>query len=170
MASFSQRLRRHYDNAAALWQAMKETVRTTTTKLTKAAKIAANPVPLSLSIISPFVPLDFSPPAKNALDYAVAFARRFRAKLPSVHVVGPVATPDFGAAFPLMTEDNELTAGAKNILEGAVKAARIPCSTVEKVLVRFGCYSHEIRHVRLGSTTERVTHHAPCPVLVVRQR
>jgi nucleotide-binding universal stress UspA family protein len=89
-------------------------------------------------------------------------------------------------------EDDRLMAAAKKELERATKAARIPRGTVEKLLVRFGRSFHEIteaartrkvdliiisthgytgmKHALLGSTTERVVRHAPCPVLVVRQR
>lgn len=167
---------------------MKDTMKTNTTKKTKAT--TASLVPLRIKSI--LVPLDFSPPSKKALDYAVTFARQFKAKLTLLHVVEPVATPDFAASFPLMMEDDKLMAAAKNRLEDAVKAARIPRSAVEKILVRFGRSFHEIadaartrkvdliiisthgytglKHALLGSTTERVVRHAPCPVLVVRQR
>jgi nucleotide-binding universal stress UspA family protein len=138
------------------------------------------------------VPLDFSPPSKKALGYAVAVARQFKAKLTLLHVVEPVATPDFVASFPLVMEDDKLMAAAKNELEHTVKSARIPHGLVEKILVRCGRSFHEIadaartrkadliiisthgytglKHAVLGSTTERVVRHAPCPVLVVRQR
>ncbi len=128
----------------------------------------------------------------KALDHAVSLARQFKAKLTLLHVVEPVAMPDFAASFPLAMEDDELMASAKKELEGAMKTARIPRGMVEKVLVRFGRSFHEIagaarsrkvdliiisthgytglKHALLGSTTERVVRHAPCPVLVVRQR
>ena len=162
-----------------------------TKKTTKKIK-AVTALGLPLRIKSILVPIDFSPPSKKALDQAVAFARQFRAKLTLLHVVEPVATPDFAASFPLAMESDGLMAAAKNELERAVKAARIPSSTVEKSLVRFGRSFHEIaeaartrkvdliiiathgytgvKHALLGSTTERVVRHAPCPVLVVRQR
>ena len=165
---------------------------TKTTNITKAAKSATAKTPLPLRIKSILVPLDFSPPSKKALDYAVAFARQFKAKLTLVHVVEPVATPDFAASFPLAMENDQSMAAAKKQLESLVKAARIPRSAVEKILVRFGRSFHEIagaartrkvdliiisthgytglKHALLGSTTERVVRHAPCPVLVVRQR
>jgi nucleotide-binding universal stress UspA family protein len=147
---------------------------------------------LPVRIKSILVPLDFSPSSKSALGFAVSFARQFKAKLTLLNVVEPVATPDFAPSFPLALENDELMAGAKQRLESTIKAARIPRGVVEKVLVRFGRSFHEIaeaartrkvdliiisthgytglKHALLGSTTERVVRHAPCPVLVLRQR
>jgi nucleotide-binding universal stress UspA family protein len=147
---------------------------------------------MPLRIKSILVPLDFSSPSKKALDYAVAFARQFKAKLTLLHVVEPVATPDFAGSFPLAIDDDKQMAAAKDELERVIKAARVPRGSVEKILVRFGRSFHEIadaartrkvdlivisthgytglKHALLGSTTERVVRHAPCPVLVVRQR
>ena len=163
-----------------------------TAKSTKAAMSAAPSLTAPLLVRSILVPLDFSPSSKQALDYAVAVARQFKAKLTLLHVVEPVATPDFAASFPLVMEDDKLMAAAKNELEGVVKAARVRRGIVEKILVRFGRSFHEIteaartrkvdliiiathgytglKQALLGSTTERVVRHAPCPVLVVRQR
>lgn len=163
-----------------------------TARTTKVARSAVTASPLPLRIKSILVPLDFSPPSKKALDYAVTFARQFKAKLTLVHVVEPIATPDFVASFPLAMGNDQSMAAAKKQLEDLVKAARIPRSAVEKILVRFGRSFHEIadaartrkvdliiisthgytglKHALLGSTTERVVRHAPCPVLVVRQR
>lgn len=167
-------------------------MKTKTTSNARAAKGATTAVPLPLRIKSILVPLDFSLPSKQALDYAVVVARQFKAKLTLLHVVEPVATADFAASFPLVMEDDKLMAAAKNELEGMLKAARVPRGIVEKVLVRFGRSFHEIteaartrkadliiisthgytglKHALLGSTTERVVRHATCPVLVVRQR
>lgn len=161
------------------------------TKAAKRTKPATTSL-LPLRIKSILVPLDFSAPSKKALDYAVAVAKQFRAKLTLLHVVEPVGTADFAAAFPLVMEDDKLMAAAKRELETTVKSARIPRSMLEMVLVRFGRSFHEIaeaartrkvdlviisthgytglKHVLLGSTTERVVRHAHCPVLVVRHR
>ena len=46
------------------------------------------------------VPIDFSDSSQRALDYAVRVAEQFGAKLILLHVVEPVATPDF-AKSPL---------------------------------------------------------------------
>jgi nucleotide-binding universal stress UspA family protein len=191
-ASLAQRLRRQCDESTPLFHRMKDFMKRKTAKPTKAAKSAAASAPLPLRIKSILVPLDFSPPSKKALEYAVTFARQFKAKLTLLHVVEPVAMPDFAASFPLAMENDKLMAAAKSELEGAVKVARGPRGIVEKTLVRFGRSFHEItdaararkvdliiisthgytglKHALLGSTTERVVRHAPCPVLVVRQR
>jgi len=158
------------------------------------AKAPKNPkgIPPPTRIKSILVPLDFSTPSKKALGHAVTLARQFKAKLTLVHVVEPVATPDFAASFPLIMENDMQMAAGKKALEDAVKAARIPRGIVERILVRFGRSYHEIaeaartlkvdlivisthgytglKHALLGSTTERVVRHAPCPVLVMRQR
>ena len=135
--------------------------------------------------------MDFSAPSRKALDYAVPFAEQFGAKLTLLHVVEPVATPDFVNSFPLMMEDDKIIAACKGKLELLVKQNAIPPGIVEKTLVSHGRAFHEIalaaeslkvdliiisthgytglKHAWLGSTTERVVRHAPCPVLVVRE-
>ncbi len=150
------------------------------------------------SLVSPFqiksilVPIDFSAPSGKALDYAVPFARQFGAKLTLLHVIEPVATPDFAKSFPLTIENDKAMAALKARLEMLVKQKAIEPQTVEKTLVRQGRSFHEIadaaqtlkvdliiisthgytglKRTLLGSTTERVVRHAPCPVLVVRER
>jgi nucleotide-binding universal stress UspA family protein len=152
---------------------MKDTLKTKTAKRTA---LATTPL-LPLRIKSILVPLDFSAPSMKALDYAVAVAKQFRAKLTLLHVVEPIATADFAASVPLVMEDDKVMAAHRML---------------EMVLVRFGRSFHEIaeaartrkvdlivisthgytglKHALLGSTTERVVRHAHCPVLVVRQR
>ena len=166
---------------------MKNAMKMKTAKTTK----SATPTPSRpLRIQSILVPIDFSPPSIQALDYAVTFAGKFKATLTLLHVVEPVATPDFAATFPLVMENDQSMAAAQKQLEHLVEGARIPRGVVEKILVRFGRSFHEIaeaartrkidliiisthgytglKHALLGSVTERVVRHAPCPVLVVR--
>ena len=147
--------------------------------------------PALLRIKSILVPIDFSTASKKALQYAVPFARQFGAKLTLLHVVEPVATPDFANSFPLMMENDKVKAASRGQLEHIIKEQAIAPKLVEKTLVRFGRSFHEIadaartlkvdliiisthgytglKHALLGSTTERVVRHAPCPVLVVRE-
>jgi nucleotide-binding universal stress UspA family protein len=161
-------------------------------KTTKVTKSTTPQIPSPLQIKSILVPLDFSPPSKKALNYAVKVAQQFKAKVTLLNVVEPVAMPDFAASFPLAMENDELMATAKGHMEHLVKASRVPRGIVEKILVRFGRSFHEIaeaartlkvdliiisthgytglKHALLGSTTERVVRHARCSVLVVRQR
>jgi nucleotide-binding universal stress UspA family protein len=137
------------------------------------------------------VPIDFSESSGKALDYAVPFARQFGAKLTLLHVVEPVAAPDFANSFPLMVENDRITAACKAQLQLLVKQKAIEPKLVEKTLVRQGRSFHEIseaartlktdliiiathgytglKHAFLGSTAERVVRHAPCPVLIVRE-
>ena len=153
---------------------------------------AAKTKPELRGIKSILVPIDFSAPSKNALAYAVPFAEQFGAKLTLLNVVEPVATPDFAKSFPLAMENDQVMAECKRELERVVKQSGVSPRLVEKTLVRFGRSFHEIadaartlkvdliviathgytglKHALLGSTTERVVRHAPCPVLVVRER
>lgn len=185
-ASLTQGTRRQCDLAEAACATTKTFMKTKTTNALKRAK-ASSP---ALHIRSIMVPLDFSPPSRKALEAAVAFARRFKAKLTLVHVVEPMATPDFASTFPLVMESDQVKAAAKGKLTSLIKEARIPRGTVGQVLVRFGSAFHEItdaarmlkvdliiisthghtglKHALLGSTAERVVRHAPCPVFVVR--
>jgi nucleotide-binding universal stress UspA family protein len=164
-------------------------MRTKTTRSKKALAVVA--APMRSSIKSILVPVDFSPASKKALDYAASVAKQFKAKLTLLHVVEPIATPDFIASFPLALEDDQRTAAAMKEMERLVKSVRIPRAAVEKILARSGRSFHEIaeaartrkvdliiisthgytglKHALLGSTTERVVRHAPCPVLVLRQ-
>ena len=136
------------------------------------------------------VPIDFSAESEKALAYAVPFARQFGARLTVLHVVEPVALPDFAQSFPLTIENDKVMAECKRHLQRVVKDLAIEPAVMEKTLVRTGRSFHEIaqaartlkidliiiathgytglKHALLGSTTERVVRHAPCPVLVVR--
>lgn len=151
---------------------------------------SARLVPARLGIRSILVPIDFSPASEKALACAVPFARQFGAKLTLLHVVEPVATPDFVRSFPLVMENDQLMAECRRHLDIVIRHLKIEATLMEKTLVRHGRSFREIadtartlktdliiisthgytglKHALLGSTTERVVRYAPCPVLVVR--
>jgi universal stress protein A len=131
------------------------------------------------------VPVDFSDCFKKALQYAIPFARQFDAELKLLHVVEPYpAVPEMG---PVDVETLQVGRAQLEALRRAIGEA-VPAST----LLRTGVPNIEIvqaakelgidliilsthgrtglAHILLGSTAERVIRHAPCPVLVVRER
>jgi nucleotide-binding universal stress UspA family protein len=146
----------------------------------------------SLQIRSILAPVDFSEPSTKALKYAAAFAERFGAKLTLLHVVEPMGIPDFAATFPLVIESEKLVRRSEDKLRGWPNHCDIKTRFVEKTLVRTGKAFHEIteaartlkvdliiiatngatgvKHLLLGSTTERVVRYAACPVFVVREQ
>lgn len=152
---------------------------------------AARIAPL-LHIKSILVPTDFSPESEKALAYAVPLARAFGARLILLHVVEPIATPDFAKSFPLAMENDRRMADGKRHLERVARDIGIEPKLLGRIVVRYGRSFNEIadaarllkadlivisthgytglKHALLGSTTERVVRHAPCPVLVVRPR
>lgn len=156
-----------------------------------ASSVTLELAPVLLKIKSILVPVDFSGPSGKALDYAVSFARQFGAKLTLLYVNEPVATPDF-TYFPLSMDATQVTAQARKKLEHLCEHRRLGKALVARLVVREGRAFHEIsdaartlksdliiiathgytglKHAFLGSTAERVVRHAPCPVLVVRQR
>lgn len=143
-----------------------------------------NPIPL-FKLKRILVPVDFSTCSNKALQYALPFARQFKADVVLLHVVVPhPAVPELGpvdmeamsdgrAELDTLTEKvrarNRCTAllrvgdPAREIVEAARESGAdlIILSTHGRT---------GLAHVLLGSTAERVVRHARCPVLVVRER
>src|SRR5262245_11705092 len=111
---------------------------------TKTAHGTALKVLPSAGFRSILVPLDFSPGSQRALALALPFARQFGAKVTLLHVIEPVATPDFATTFPLALENDEQKAAAKKELDRLLKGLGPARKQVEKTLVRFGRSYHEI--------------------------
>jgi len=133
------------------------------------------------------VPVDFSPGAERALDYACALASKLDATVHLVNAIG-AGLPELNAALTDQMIET-LRAGAMAQLEKLVDARR-PAVRFGKLIVQpgeardaildtvtsvrpdlVGIGSHGRRGVSrlvLGSVAEEVVRRAPCPVLVVR--
>ncbi len=137
------------------------------------------------------VPSDFSKDAEEALEYAIDLAQVFKARVHLLHVHHPIVmAPAYGYGIPagVMTgireaagerierereeaskQGIEVTAevfsGAPSI--GIVEVARkLPADLI--VMGTRGLTG--LRHVVLGSVTERTLRHAPCPVLTLNSK
>lgn len=144
-----------------------------------------------LRLKSILVPVDFSMPSKNALEYALPLIEQFGAKLTLMHVVEPGPLPAFATAFPPPMAKDDAADMCLNQLELLIKQNALDPKRVKTVVCR-GRAAYEItsmarrlkadliimsthgctglKHTFLGSTAERVVRHAPCPVLVVRNQ
>lgn len=134
------------------------------------------------------VPVDFSEAGKPALRHALFLARQSGASLHLVHVLEPVPYhPDFSHAPPDLSGlrekvNRELGRLQTGLLRGVKTRSEIRDGQADLEIVHA---AHDLpadlivmathgytglRHIFLGSTTERVVRHAECPVLVVRSR
>ena len=148
--------------------------------------------PAGLNIQQILVPTDFSEPSKKAVKYAVSVAERFGAKITLLHVIElPITYPD-GGYYPFVVEPDRIMSAAKATVDKFCKAENITPHLIRETLIQEGISYQEIvkaakalkmdliiiathghtglAHVLLGSTTEGVVRHAPCPVLVVRAK
>ena len=133
---------------------------------------------------------DFSHESKKAFPYALALARKFEASLILLYVV-PAHLPAELSHIGIVLEEARLLEEAREHLPRFRQAELDPHLHVD-ALVLNGGPAHEIcrtaetqaadlivmathghtglKHFMLGSVTENVVRHAPCPVLVVRER
>lgn len=139
------------------------------------------------------VPVDFSKPALAALEYAVVFAKPFKARLTVLFVVEPIysAAPGFGdgatAAMATLLDQQRQSARAQLVrLEQRYAKRRVQL----RALLQTGAPHRAIAdaaqqmkadmivmathgrtglsHFLMGSVAERVVRSAPCPVLTLR--
>ncbi len=138
------------------------------------------------------VPIDFSDYSKNALRYAVQFAKNFQAKMYLIYVVEPMIYPaDFSmgqVAIPSMDADlhNRAEEELKNLannfvdssqeLETLIKTGKPfveineTAKEIDADLIIMATHGHTgVEHLLFGSTAEKVVRKAPCPVLTLRE-
>ena len=160
----------------------------------EAVQVAERPARLAeLKLNRILVPIDFSECSLRALDYALAFAGHFHAKLIVLHVVEPAAqyADNYMSVSGGLDQRNDLFLQTARERLDELTRKRLGGTTATESLVRMGHAYSEIpdtakamgvdliiiathgytglKHVVLGSTAERVVRHAPCPVLTLRQ-
>jgi nucleotide-binding universal stress UspA family protein len=148
---------------------------------------------MSNTITNILVPVDFSPHAEHAFNYATALAHGFGATLALVHVVddsfvtGGWSSEIYMPNVPELMEnliadaDRRLatlkaSAAALDLTaETAVISGRPAHAIVEHAknggfdLIVMGTHGRTgVPHIVMGSVAERVLRKAPCPVLTVR--
>jgi nucleotide-binding universal stress UspA family protein len=138
------------------------------------------------------VPTDFGVSSQNALNYAVAFAQKFGARIHLLHVVSDLAlfVPEAVLIVPpQLPPVEQFQSAAVAALEQTIAGLGLPEAIVHPVvlegmpfeeIVRFardkdvdlivmGTHGHKgLAHLLLGSVAEKVVRYAPCPVLTVR--
>lgn len=132
------------------------------------------------------VPIDFTEMSLKALEYAAAFATRFKARLLLLHVVGP-ATYVQGLSYIELHEAEQCERALRQLQTEIERS--IPVGLEAEPIVSVGVVfdvivetarktgadlivaaTHGdggIGQVAAGSTVERIVRHAPCPVLIV---
>jgi nucleotide-binding universal stress UspA family protein len=136
------------------------------------------------------VTTDFSDPSRRAVKEAARLAERLGSRLVLAYVVEdrlpPMILAISSRAPEAILEEHRRHAKASladlareqlpgrevetRVLQGVPHQAIVEFAREEKVdLIVMGMHGHGfVGHALAGSTTERVLHHAPCPVLVVR--
>lgn len=163
--------------------------RTAPTKDTSESADVIELPPFMLHLSNILVPLDMSETSLKALRYAVTFARQFGAKLTLIHVVELAAySPELPYPLPIPPhQTSEVKKEFKKMCE-----AHLPSDVQTRLVVRhdfaLDAVVAEARKTKadliivsthgrtglkrafLGSVAEKIVRHAPCPVLVVREK
>jgi nucleotide-binding universal stress UspA family protein len=140
-----------------------------------------------LNVHKVLVPVDFSDPSQQAIQYARRFAAPSNAELLLLYVIEPVAYPaELGVVINLDADLAERALGeleklrqqylgdypaARSVVRSGVADAEIVATAKEEHadLIVIGTHGFSgFKHLLLGSTAERVVRDASCPVLTVR--
>ncbi len=136
-------------------------------------------------------PTDFSDLSLKASRYARGYRDLFNAELHMIHVCAPTVAPNIEPWLPnrlRATQEDLLEAGQLRLSEVVAEYfdndPAVICETLMGIPWLKICEyadEHDIgliivathgttgaRHILLGSTAERIVHHAPCPVLTLK--
>ncbi|MFQ5418259.1 MAG: universal stress protein [Myxococcota bacterium] len=138
------------------------------------------------------VPVDFSPHAAKALDFAVGLAKELGSKLHLMHCyrISASAVSPYGMVFPEGLDRDVRDAAERTIAEWCAKVAAedvavdhcitpaYPSEAISDVADEIGADLivmgtrglTGLKHVMLGSVAERTLRIAPCPVVTVKDR
>jgi nucleotide-binding universal stress UspA family protein len=138
------------------------------------------------------VTTDFSPEALSAVEQAADLARRLSSELVLLYVVEDHLPPILIGVSETERRNileehrkralEKLASYAAEHLEGCRAATAAVIGTASREILRYAEeHGHDLivmashgygplRQVLLGSTAERVLHHAPCPVMIVPSR
>ena len=143
-----------------------------------------------MSIKHILVPIDFSEATPHSLAGALALAQKFSALITLYHVVQLMHPPGLEPIFKYEKEVKAFQDGAEKQLrklagsiaphadvETAMEAG-VPWDRIVQYadnhgvgLIIMATHGRSgLKHLMLGSVAERVVQHAPCSVLVVRQK
>lgn len=133
------------------------------------------------------IPVDFGPPSLKALQYGCLLAKKIGAKVHLVHVNElAIQQPLLAPALDLATDFGHqlrrrlqalgaecapsITAARCHVRTGkASEQIRLEARLLDADLILMATHGYKgLKHVMLGSTTERVVRQARCPVLIVR--
>jgi nucleotide-binding universal stress UspA family protein len=147
-------------------------------------------VPKAVELKRILVPVDFSEPSREALQFALSLAKPFRGTIRLLHVVQAFAMPPDVEVVHQAAFAEALNQGATKSLDkwreevadhGQVEAELRVGTPYKEIVEAAGENNADLiilgtrgrtglAGMLIGSTAERVVRHAACPVLVVRER
>jgi nucleotide-binding universal stress UspA family protein len=143
----------------------------------------------ALKIRNVLVPIDFSDPSLEAIEFALPLLKEFGADLHLVHVFEPDYPLSSMMAMPLIVPELEVGRRVRRHLKDVAKKysvellrenihalrgrpfeeiCRLARDRGIDLIVTATRGNTGVKHLVLGSTAERVVRYSPCPVLVVR--
>jgi universal stress protein A len=152
--------------------------------------------PIQVGSLNPkkmLVPVDFTECSVKAVTYAVSLAKHFDSEIILLHVAPlgpPTPSAEFVALQGVMIDEQIRDDAVNHLTQWRDRvAAHVPVralvssgvSIQDEIVATARKYSCDLiviathalgglAHFLTGSVTEKVVHHAPCPVFVVRER